>query len=73
MPYTTLIHSAPLMASKLPCSAMAAPVRPAISEWLWLVGMPKYQATVPHTMMAHHGGHESDERLLGVASEIGPY
>ena len=52
MPYTTLIHSAPLMASKLPCSAMAAPVRPAISEWLWLVGMPKYQATVPHTMMA---------------------
>ena len=40
------------MASKLPCSAMAAPVRPAMSEWLWLVGMPKYQATVPHTMMA---------------------
>ena len=37
------------MASKLPCSAMAAPVRPAMSEWLWLVGMPKNHATVtPH-------------------------
>ena len=40
------------MASKLPCSAMAAPVRPAMSEWLWLVGMPKNHATAPHTMMA---------------------
>ena len=40
------------MASKLPCRAMAAPVSPAMSEWLWLVGMPKNHATVPHTMMA---------------------
>ena len=31
---------------------MAAPVMPAMREWLWLVGMPKAQATTPHTMMA---------------------
>ena len=23
-----------------------------MSEWLWLVGMPKNHATAPHTMMA---------------------
>ncbi len=40
------------MASKLPCTAMAAPVRPAMSEWDWEVGMPNHQAAAPHTMMA---------------------
>ena len=52
MPYTTFIHSPPLMAPKPPCSAMAAPVRPAMSECDWLVGMPNHQAAAPHTMMA---------------------
>ncbi len=47
----TFTHSAPLTAPKPPCKAMAAPVRPAMSEWDWDVGMPKYQATAPHTMM----------------------
>ena len=40
------------MPPKPPCSAMAAPVIPAIREWLWLVGMPKAQAATPQTMMA---------------------
>ena len=31
---------------------MAAPVMPAMSEWLCDVGMPKYHATTPHMMMA---------------------
>ncbi len=48
----TFAHSAPLMPAKPPCRAMAAPVRPAMSECDWLVGMPKAQATTPHTMMA---------------------
>ena len=48
----TLIHWSPLMPPKPPCKAMAAPVMPAMREWLWLVGMPKYQATTPQTMMA---------------------
>ncbi len=51
-PYTTFIHSAPFTPSMPPCRAMAAPVRPAISEWLWEVGMPRYQVATPQTMMA---------------------
>ena len=31
---------------------MAAPVIPAIREWLWLVGMPIAHAAAPQTMMA---------------------
>ena len=31
---------------------MAAPVIPAISEWLWLVGIPSAHAATPHTMIA---------------------
>ena len=48
----TFIHSPQLMASKLPTAAMAAPVRPAIREWLCDVGMPKNHAAAPQTMMA---------------------
>ena len=48
----TFIHSPPLMPPKPPCSAMAAPVRPAMSEWLWLVGRPNAHAATPHTMIA---------------------
>ena len=48
----TFIHSAPLMASRPPWTAMAAPVRPAMSEWDWEVGMPNHQAAAPQTIMA---------------------
>ena len=48
----TLIHSLPLTPSSPPCRAMAPPVRPAISAWLSLVGIPKYQARTAHTTMA---------------------
>ena len=51
-PYTTFIHSSPFTPPRPPCSAMAAPVMPAMSEWLCDVGMPKYHAATPHTMMA---------------------
>ena len=48
----TFIHSAPLTPARPPCRAMAAPVMPAMSEWLWLVGMPSAHAATPQTMMA---------------------
>ena len=51
-PYTTFIHSPPFTPPRPPCRAMAAPVMPAMSEWLCDVGMPKYQAATPQTMMA---------------------
>ncbi len=48
----TFTHSSPFTPARPPCRAMAAPVMPAMSEWLCDVGMPKYHAATPHTMMA---------------------
>ena len=52
----TFIHSAPLMPPRPPCSAMAAPVRPAMSEWLCAGG----DAEEPRRRAPHddgdHGG-----------------
>src|SRR5699024_5961681 len=53
MPYMTLIHSEPLTPCRPPCTAMAAPVNPATSAWLSLVGIPKAQANVAHNTMAN--------------------
>ena len=47
-----LIHSSPFTPARPPCRAMAAPVMPAMSEWLCDVGMPKYHAATPQTIMA---------------------
>lgn len=51
-PISTLDHSFMLTADKPP-RAMAAPVMPAISAWLSLVGMPKYHAATAQTTMAN--------------------
>ena len=50
-PYRTFTHSAPLTPPMPLCGAIAAPVMPAISEWLWEEGMPKYHRHT-HTMIA---------------------
>ena len=52
-PYTTLIHSFPLIPLRPPCKAIAAPERPAISAWLSLVGIPNHHAATAQITIAN--------------------
>ena len=60
-PYSTLIHSAPLIPESPSCNAIAAPESPAMSAWLSLVGMPKYQAVTAQRIMASNAEHSATE------------
>ena len=52
IPNRTFPHSEAFMPEKLPCIATAAPVIPAMSAWLSLVGIPKYHAATAQMTIA---------------------
>lgn len=64
-PYNTFIHSMPLIPDKPLCMAIAAPVNPAISAWLSLVGIPKHHAAADHRIMEVSAAHKAVRAFPG--------
>src|SRR5699024_496057 len=58
-PYRTFTHSLKLMPPIPPCTAIAAPERPAIRLWLSLVGMPNTDAATLYTTMENSAAHKA--------------
>lgn len=72
-PYTTFIHSFPLIPLSPLLRAIAAPETPAMSAWLSLVGIPNFHAAVAQVTIAKRAAHNAINASLELPPKSGNF